>query len=105
MQYVEHVPDYIETGEEKKKITFTTLDELLVSDTVAGRFAKGLGKDVERFSIDRYPKFCIHPFIDQYFLMAEMVDGKHWVTGFIFATDEEIKSLNLPQWQIKEKNE
>ena len=101
MKYIEHRPDYF-SGYERKETLFTTLDELLATDTVIGRFAKA--PDLICLSLaQRRSVFGIH--LEYRLLMADMADNSHWVTGYVFGSDEELNTLGLPVWEeCREKN-
>jgi len=95
MRYLEHRPNYF-SGYEQKEVQFTALDELLKTETVVGSFAKA--PDLIKLSLSPRQDLCGIPYEYRH-LMAEMVDGTHWVTGFIFGTDDELAILGLPTWE------
>ena len=102
MIYKEHRPGYV-TGYKQKVIEFKTLDDIKTSDTVAGRFFNASEFDYFALGGQTYQAALPAPDGFQGYLMAEMKDGSHWVTGYLHGTDEEIKSLNLPEWKRRDK--
>lgn len=95
MKYREHIPGYMDTGFDPKEVEFKTLEELLKTDTVVARFASG--EDLKTLALSEVGSLFGKK-LDYCHLMADMVDGRHWVTGYVFGTDEELASLNLPKW-------
>lgn len=88
MRYKERRPNYF-TGYDDGEFEVDTFDHLAKLDCVAGRFAQG--ENFLKFSwTDGYTED--YP----YCLMAELKDGKFWVTGYI--SDK----LDLPRWSYEE---
>jgi hypothetical protein len=101
MKYMEHRPDCF-SGYERRETIFTTLDELLATDTVVGRFAQA--PDLVCLSLAERRSVLGIP-CEYRLLMADMADKTHWVTGYLFGNDEELKTLGLPVWEeCREKN-
>lgn len=89
MIYEEYRPAFF-SGYEEETMEFTTIEELEKSDLVVGSFMR----DNPLFS---------RLSITGKMLMAEMTDGTHWVVGYLKGSEEEIASLNLPEWVKRSK--